>query len=67
MSILADCSRSREFEIRNCLETPQEYMGVINLQDMKVHHFPYADEQLPISKRMQLEQCHDTARLAVTQ
>ena len=68
MGLLSDLSPAGEFQMRNCLETPiADFTGTLNPSDLLVHRYPYRDEDLPIAKQMQLKQCHNTDRLAVTE
>ena len=66
-NVLIGCSPLNEFQIRNCLKEAETCNGALVLSDLLVHHYTHPAEKLPISVLMQLEQCHNSDRLAVTQ
>jgi len=67
MGLFADCSPWGEFLVRNCLEqSARDIRGVLILRDLKIHHYPKSEEELPESVKMKLQDCHNTDRLAVT-
>lgn len=62
----ADCSPMSEFLIRNCMGESAPVSGLFNTGDMLVHHYPHEDHELSPEKLAELEDCHNTDRLAVT-
>ena len=68
MEMLADCSPFGEFKVRNCLEQSASLRsGILRLSDLLIHHYPQSENELSVDVKMQLEQCHSTDRLAVTE